>query len=252
MGFLKEIYSSIVDRCQPLSPIGQIENPEFLYRPHGTIFRGEPKDYPHVSSTLYRYIAHRFSEWVVEQAGDREKIEKAIFKYEHHIASQAEIFLGQDNYFSPPPISGGDWWSLPEEYQKRLAEIRHNGGKANYIDFTMDVNIALFFACYSPTERGCDGRVILYHWLTMKGPPIDKKTVPSVVHSDNQRSILVRPMGGVLSENSYDIVPVPKDRKEEILSDLWKYHGIRPEIVYRSLNGFLNNMDLILPGDSTD
>lgn len=40
-----------------------------------------------------------------------------------------------------------------------LTDLRHYGGKVNFIDFTLDIYIALFFACNG--EMGEDGQLIM-------------------------------------------------------------------------------------------
>ena len=75
-----------------------------------------------------------------------------------------------------------------------LAEIQHNGGKTNLIDFTTDYLVALFFACDSkPSESG---RVILLsesgEGYYGEGYYIDRPANPThrVIA---QKSVFVRP-----------------------------------------------------------
>ena len=255
--YLHEIQSNIIDLCSDSAWLKK--DGQHFYRPHGTIFRGEEKRYPHVSSTLYRHLEETVPKWKEWKDGDREA---KILECEHSIAFWAQSFLGEiDTYFSGfPPYIGENpcWQEIPEETKRILAEVRHNGGKTNFIDFSMDINVALFFACYSATGGDCDGRVILYHPCKNKNMH-DGRVFPKVTHSDNQRSILVRPdyysysrntggqVAGILHPDDYDVVIVPRNKKQQLLLDLWKYHGIRPELIYRSLSGFIANQDLVLP-----
>ena len=42
---------------------------------------------------------------------------------------------------------------------ERLAAVQHLGGATNFVDFSEDLNVALFFACYKNPDK--DGRIIV-------------------------------------------------------------------------------------------
>ena len=93
------------------------------------IYRGIPKHYDAVSSSLYR---------------EYQDIEAENFDIE---VAQKEILSEAKKYTAST-----------DEFEI-LTELQHYGGKTNLIDFTTDYLAALFFACDgSPTH---DGRVIL-------------------------------------------------------------------------------------------
>ncbi len=257
--YLNYIQSEIMDKCKPVWPRQISWNQRLFYRPHGTIFRGEDKwCYPNVSSTLYRDLEDRskkiddfddYDDWGWDNMSEDEQ-EKVLFHQECEKIDRGKSFLGKrGSYFDENrAVLAQNYSNLPDEDKKFLAEIRHSGGKTNFIDFSMDLNVALFFACCSRNCWNYDGRIILYHTADISKNNIGIEVPEGVVHSDNQCSIFLRPPTGVLSPDDYSVVRVPKDKKEELLLDLWKYHGIRPEFIYRSLAGFLNNEHLLQPG----
>ena len=82
------------------------------------LYRGEPKHYCQVSSSLYRRIQCEVSENIDIKRAQEEDLE------------EAREFVIQ-NY--------GD--------DDLLAQLQHYGSDTNLIDFTTDCLIALFFAC---------------------------------------------------------------------------------------------------------
>ena len=95
------------------------------------IYRGEPKHYKKVSSTLYR-------------------------QYEDDIeAEDFDIEVAQNEMLT----EAKDYIHETDEGFEILTQLQHFGGKTNLIDFTTDYLIALFFACESLFDK--PGRVIL-------------------------------------------------------------------------------------------
>ena len=86
------------------------------------IFRGEPKCYDKVSSNLYREL-----EAVKVNYSDINSIQAEI-------ADEAKAYTSETDTF------------------EILTLLQHYGGKTNLIDFTTNYNVALFFACYGPSE----------------------------------------------------------------------------------------------------
>ena len=93
------------------------------------IYRGEPKHYGRVTSSLYReYIDVEVEHFDIEAV-------------QAEILSEAKRYTGKTDPF------------------EILAEIHRYGGKTNLIEFTTDYRIALFFACDG--SPGDEGRIIL-------------------------------------------------------------------------------------------
>ena len=95
------------------------------------IYRGEPKYYDKVSSTLYRQY--------------EDDIEAEYFEIE---IAQGEMLKEAKDYIH----------ETDEEFEI-LTQLQHYGGKTNLIDFTTDYLVALFFACDGFFDE--PGRVIL-------------------------------------------------------------------------------------------
>ncbi len=110
------------------------------------IYRGEPECFARISSGLYRQLHEIDDPHFHIGSAQQRRIELAR-QYEPHL-SEIDI----------------------------LTRLQHQGGKTNLIDFTRDLNIALFFASSSSPDR--DGRVIF-----MGEPPIlrEQRDVPHPV-----------------------------------------------------------------------
>ena len=168
------------------------------------IFRGEPKHYDKVSSSLYRQYQN--------VAGDG---------FDVNIVQQ-EILDHAKNY-----IGEGE-----QDDIETLTQLQHYGGKTNLIDFTTDYLIALFFACDGFPDE--DGRVILLkrsgdHKIIQPRNPVNRVIA--------QKSIFVQSPRGYVSPD--DTVVVPHLLKQEIFSYLRAGHGISPETIYNDLHGFI-------------
>ena len=98
----------------------------------GYIYRGEPKCYSKVSSSLYRPYQ------------DIEAEEFDIKIVQEEILGQAKMYTRYTGEIDDFEI---------------LSQLQHNGGATNLIDFTTDCLIALFFACDGEPDE--PGRVIL-------------------------------------------------------------------------------------------
>ena len=181
------------------------------------IFRGEPKCYEKVSSTVYRQL-----ETIgVESPGDMvENVQSLELK-------EASKFTEKTDEFDV------------------LSELQHFGGKTNLIDFTTDLHIALFFACYGPDSLEEDGRVILQDkngaakdWIREpRNPGADSRI-------DAQKSIFVRPPEGVVVPDKK--IVIPKDLKLPILTFLaGQTPSISPEYVYHDLHGFISSQEIL-------
>jgi tetratricopeptide (TPR) repeat protein len=168
------------------------------------IYRGEPKHYDKVSSSLYR---------------KHSDIEPKHFKI-----VQDEILKLAKRYTSE---------NKPFEI---LAELQHYGGATNLIDFTSDYLIALFFACEGSDFRYEDGRVILLKKTKEINGQIGLPQNPKnrVIA---QKSIFVQPPSGFIKADH--IVNIPKDLKQPMLDYLRKCHGIYIETIYNDLHGFI-------------
>ena len=161
-------------------------------------YRGEPECYEKVSSELFRAL----------QVAKAKSPGIKVFEAEILRASKAYIDKRGD----------------PEIRKAR----QQFGDKANLIHFTMDYDIALFFACESHPKK--DGRIILQAYNAVKDWtqfPMKRETRSMV-----QRCQLVRPPKGFIEPHANEIVCIPASLKQPILQHLRDYHGISKEIIY--------------------
>ena len=174
------------------------------------IYRGEPKRYEKVSSTLYR------------------KLEEAKMLHRDVEEVQKE------------EVDAAKRYTKKTEEFEILTEIQHFGGKTNLIDFTTDYCIALFFASESfPFE---DGRVILQdktaaikYWIREPQDPDLSSRVRM------QQSIFVQPPDGFI-EPDIEIV-IPQSLKQPLLKYLKREFDISIENIYPDLHGFVSSQD---------
>ena len=175
------------------------------------IYRGEPKAYPAVSSSLYRKYPD-----IEADAFDIEVVQREILRqargYTRYTGETDELEI--------------------------LSQIQHNGGDTNLIDFTTDFLIALFFACDG--EPGEPGRVIL---LSENGADYQVMEPKEPAHRViAQKSVFVRPSKGFVEPN--DIVDIPSNLKQSVLDYLREAHGIFTETIYNDLHGFIRHQDI--------
>jgi hypothetical protein len=178
------------------------------------IYRGEPKHYEQVSSSLWRECKKVF--------GPEEFDITAIQKQMLEVAK--------------------DYTHEKDEFEI-LTELQHYDGHTNLIDFTTDSHIALFFACDGFLDK--PGRIILFQRTEeineeykIREPQNPRNRVIA------QKSIFVRPPNGYLEPKQYNVIDIPGLLKEPILDHLQKHHGISTQTVYNDLHGFIRNQDM--------
>ncbi len=182
------------------------------------IYRGERKCFPRISSGLYRHLHEIDDQRFDIRAAQRRWIERA---------RQYAPYLSDDEI---------------------LTRLQHLGGKTNLIDFTRDLNIALFFASYHSHDE--DGRVIF-----MEEPLVSRdqrevlasyKLVPRGTPAnmtDVQKSVWVEPRNGYIDDEEVTVIEIPSALKPEILSHLRVVYGIDASTVYNDLSGFIRDQD---------
>ncbi len=168
------------------------------------LYRGEPKCYSRVSSSLYR------------DCGEIDAEHFDIGAVQNEILQQAKLLIAQTY-----------------EDNDLLAELQHYGYPTNLIDFTTDCLIALFFACDG--EPAEDGRVVLLrksgHVLLEPKSPANRVIA--------QKSVFVRPPKGYIDDNETVTVAIPHDLKESMLDYLNTRHGLSVTTIYNDIHGFI-------------
>ena len=174
------------------------------------IYRGEPRRYRKVSSSLWRVC--------------KSKMKTENFDIQ---AIEAQILDSAKDY-------------TPEQEEIEIwAELQHYGGHTNLIDFTTDNHIALFFAC----DRFFDkpGRVIFLGERAQNENRVEETPQNPRNRIIAQKSVFIRPPTGVVEPD--DVIIIPAHLKQPMLSYLDKHHGISTETIYNDLHGFIRNQD---------
>lgn len=121
-----------------------------------------------------------------------------------------------------------------------LAQIQHRGGKTNLIDFTSDLNLALFFACnYSPDK---DGRIIFFQRRRWDDYRIRPSIQPSNM-ADAPKSLFVISSIGYIRDEDITVYEIPSQLKAGILRFLKRVYGIEPFTVYNDISGFIRDQE---------
>ena len=177
------------------------------------IYRGEPKHYKKVSSTLYRQY---------EDDIEAEHLDIEVVQNEMLIEAQDYIHETDDEF-------------------EILTQLQHFGGKTNLIDFTTDYLIALFFACESLFNK--PGRVILLDESAQEENRA-KKPRNIINRVRDQKSIFARPLRGFIEIEPDDVINIPKCLKQPMSDYLKKYHDISTKTIYNDLHGFIRNQGI--------
>ena len=193
------------------------------------IYRGEPERYQEfpyhgkVSSSLYRSL---LIDSIVEEG-----IEEYCKVIEPNIPDMEREILGLAKEYLYGTAS-----ETPDDFEI-LARHQHYGGKTNFIDFTTDYLIALFFACDRSYHK--DGRVILQK--RESGDYQSKIPPETIKRVESQKSILLQSPKGFITPDVEVIIP--KELKLSILNYLEKHHDISTKRIYKDIHGFIKWLD---------
>ena len=175
------------------------------------IYRGESECHDRVSSGLYRQFYELDEEiFDITKAQDRQ-------------LTMARAFAKDEN--DPDRI---------------LAQIQHRGGKTNLIDFTSDLNVALFFSCNYSQDK--DGRVIFFRRQHWNDYCIRPATQPSNM-ADAQKSLFVISNKGYIRDEDITVYEIPSELKAGILRHLFTVYGIEPSTIYNDISGYIRDQD---------
>lgn len=200
-------------------------------------FRGEPKHHLNVSSGLFRKFGCLSDEYLCLDFVQLEILEEVAA-------------------FAPELSDQGP--------SKILSHLQHSGYQTNFIDFTSDFLVSLFFACDGEgTDEDLenkDGRVILLarnrtEWCSPSDwdnrwnnfvdtnridyhKPYGALEMTGIGRSpQNQKSILIHAPDGLVKPCC--CINIPSSVKRELLSYLDKFHNIRADTIYNDLHGFI-------------
>lgn len=196
------------------------------------IYRGEPKLYRKVMSSLYRQCEKKgFAPKVLpetlawcEQMWELQKdivVQTRRFLPGHQKLDMYERqFWGRDHYSLSKHID-------TKEYEI-LCQLQHYGGATNLVDFTNDYLIALFFACEQ--KPGKCGRVILSRAI-----PLPVRISDARVQA--QKAVFVQVPDGFMNPEHFSQITVPAKLKLPLLLYLKQYHAISSENLFPDIQG---------------
>ena len=173
------------------------------------IYRGEAELNPRVSSGLYR------------QYNNELKDKPELKDSQHRMVEKFKVYLSNFSNQTDFDI---------------LSQLQHYGGYTNLIDFTSDMHIALYFACYKKFNEY--GRVIVLKTDNDRDYQV-KKPSAGMERILPQKSVFVESDNGYINKKLYEVVTIPGYLKELILQELSSYNGISHESIYNDIHGFI-------------
>ena len=176
----------------------------------GCLYRGQPKWYDQISSSLYR--KHKFA---------IDHNQRKIKDIESEVLEEAKKYTHETDEF------------------EIFTALQHFGGRTNLIDFTTDYRLAIFFACDSHYDE--DGWVVILPKTEVIPaqirPPVNPRN-----RVEAQKSVFVLPIDtGYISREMCYLVRIPRLLKSPMLNYLSDYHGISTTTLYNDLHGFIKN-----------
>ena len=181
-------------------------------------YRGEPECYGKVASNLYRNYRDRG--FIGDETDDKE----------------ARVILGlaQDAV-----LKGAEEYIPDTKWQHLLSDVQHFGGHNNLIDFTYDINVALFFACNKSEYK--DGRIVMLRKKDCDRDDIISFDAPARAASTNrpfaQKSVFILPWRGYVEP--YAQITISSDLKGRILHHLQRFYGVSEKYIYGDIHGFI-------------
>ena len=174
------------------------------------IYRGEPKFYDKVCSSLYRIRPNT------------DGIHFDIADFQKDILKEARAYPGETG-----AIGGKSDIEI-------LTELQHFGGETNLIDFTENYLIALFFACDGSHDK--EGRVILLR-RESEAYEVKQPQRTEISRAESQESVFVESPTGFVEPDI--VVTIPAELKQPMLNHLQEKHEISLGIIYNDLHGFI-------------
>ena len=206
----------------------------------GYLFRGEPKQYDAVTSSLYR------AGWPLGAL-------EHVSMIEHDIVDSCLRHCYEDAKIQELKSNG----ILQEHALQKLSEIQHFGGATNLIDFTTCPRRALFFACDKWPEH--DGRIIV---INPELVPVSDDVEPTnqdvlipwgehdYIRRNNgfpearvkaQKSVFIHAKTGILNPDLYEVISIPSRLKTGIREWLSVDLNINRQSIYPDTIGFVDN-----------
>lgn len=166
------------------------------------LYRGENENYPEVSSTLRRAC----NNWRRANP-DFNRLQRALTEYAKNHDNPNARLPRRSEECSFLWSGGYDPTAMSEEEVELMGELQHWGAPTNLIEFTTNMDVAIFFASEEKWDR--DGRVLLIRDAELATWRLEAKTPPH--RANAQSSVFIRPPTGIVTP--WQEVPVPAGAK---------------------------------------
>lgn len=214
-------------------------------------FRGENECYPTVKSGLRRALDIIVDEnpygVSFDGFGD-DYIDNYLTYSENFIYFRAKYFIESSDaplLTTKNGIPTDESLRDLDDFNSILSEVQQRVGGTNFIDFSSDINTALFFATADIDLAKGDSRIIVYadsSNIDSNGDLLIKS--PEVGFSDKQSSWFIRPKNqgelDILDEDRFKVINIPADDK--IMISWWylrAYSNIKTNTLFNGIEGFL-------------
>ena len=141
-------------------------------------------------------------------------------------------------------------WKWPRRYargevddHKILAQIQHRGGKTNLIDFTADLNIALFLRATIRKTRTGESYFCIININRRAIIALNVPFNPPTWRTLRKSLLCLPPRGATLETKHITIYEIPRELKAGILQHLLYVYGIEPSTVYNDISGFIRDQN---------
>ena len=180
-----------------------------------TYFRGEPKIYSTIGSGIHRYCAEPSRLNTYGQSNVIGAINlvlnpspNVVNQQVKHVRQRIKDYIKKNRFKRTT--------SFTSEY------LQHYGGITNFIDFTTNYHVALYFSCSNPEHKDENGRIIF-----LEPSPNYEFTELFQDHRfiennriQNQKSVFVEPPDGYINEIDCRVKEIPKFLKKPLLEYL--------------------------------
>ena len=203
------------------------------------LYRGESANYPEVSSTLWR----KCNEWRRNSEDDLNDLQEILTRFARQFDNPDARKPRESEKHLALWSGGYDPTSMSEEEVELMGELQHWGAATNLIDFTTDVDVAIYFACEEKWE--CDGRVVIIRksdwpqWRLPAKSPEHRVTA--------QKSVFLRPSKGVVTP--WQQIKVSREDKPALLEQLSQLETpITATAIYNDIFGYIRLNDRYVAG----
>ena len=231
------------------------------------IFRGEPLLYDKSSSSLYRAIetankdigeARRTAIYLRDNSPAESLSDDTLASLKSTL-ERTPIAITEEllNAMEQIILKVAKRYSEGVSDDILLAEIQHMGGATTLMDFTSEINVALYFASNKETppksyneynsldeyRKASNGRVII---TTTAKTPSQQVIAPDTsaahtdaqIRSETQKSVFIRPNQGYLEIVEDNVVEIPVDLKRDLKTYL-ENQGITHNVIFGDIHGYI-------------